>query len=131
MCHLKDFQKMNGLGGCNKSKTNSQMHPEITYIKLEEQIPLLGGNLIICTKGQVMDFRALSKIHPLKQNQTQMLVKRLFGLKDQTALQFNSVFLIFYQLEDVFILAPMYLQFQRGCHGDSSLEGDFCRHVHL
>lgn len=56
---------------------------KITYIKLEEQIPVLGGNLIICTKGQVMDFRALSKIHPLKQNHWQMLVKLSFGLKDQ------------------------------------------------
>lgn len=26
---------------------------------------------------------------------------------------------------------PMYLLFQRGCHEDSSLEGDFCRHAHL
>lgn len=69
------FRRWVGLGGCNKRETNSQTHLGITYIKLEEQIPLLGGNLIICTKGQVMDFRALSKIHPLKQNHTQMLVK--------------------------------------------------------
>lgn len=55
----------------NKFSNQSQF----TYIELEEQIPLLRGNLIICTKGQVMDFRALSKIHPLKQKHTQMLVK--------------------------------------------------------
>lgn len=41
---------------------------KITYVKLKEQISLLGGNLIICTKCQVMDFRALAKIHALQRN---------------------------------------------------------------
>lgn len=37
----------------------------ITYIKLKEQISLLGGNFIICPKCQVMDLRAFSQVHAL------------------------------------------------------------------
>lgn len=48
---------------------------QVTYVKLKEQISLLGGNLIICTKCQVMDFRALAKVHALKQKHKQKLVK--------------------------------------------------------
>lgn len=72
--------------GANKGEI---LKVKIAYVKLEEQIPLLGGNLIICAKGQVMDFRALSKIHPLKWNCKQMLVKLSFSLIDQTVLSFN------------------------------------------
>lgn len=67
--------------GCVTKTTITSLHTfkpftvKITYVKLKEQISLLGGNLIICTKCQVMDFRALAKIHALQRKHKQKLVK--------------------------------------------------------
>lgn len=92
MWHLKGFHKIAGHVGCNTARQILKV--DITYIKLEEQIPLLGGDLIICTKGQVMDFRALSKIHPLKWNHIQMLVKQSFGLTDRNVCDLTRFLLL-------------------------------------
>lgn len=47
----------------------------ITYVKLEEQISLFGGNFIICTKCQVMDLRAFSQVHALSPKDKQTWFK--------------------------------------------------------
>lgn len=62
---------------CVTKTTTTSLHTfklftaKITYVKLKEQISLLGGNLIICTKCQVMDFCALAKIHALQRKHKQ------------------------------------------------------------
>lgn len=45
-----------------------KVHNEVseTYIKFEEVLLLLWGNLVICPEGQVMDFNTLSQIHSLQ-----------------------------------------------------------------